>query len=212
MKLFQKNINEDLQNFELFKRKYWEKIWERSILMCLILWILYTIGILLSWSYSDIIFSISFPWIVSFCFILVIFWYSILPLAYKISDNLQNLAEWNVHTNTIEIVLNKIEILWKQVWLLHNLKWISILYFLYQEYIQWISWVINYITKLLLKLRSDLQIRLDEQQKVLESAKSEVEKNIHWTTELDYVSELQKARLDRQIEQFEELQRVLVKV
>ncbi len=61
MKLFQKNINEDLQNFELFKRKYWEKIWERSILMCLILWILYTIGILLSWSYSDIIFSISFP-------------------------------------------------------------------------------------------------------------------------------------------------------
>lgn len=61
-------------------------------------------------------------------------------------------------------------------------------------------------------LRSDLAIRLSEQQKQLKSAKSEVEKNITWTTELNHVSELQRARLDRQIEQFEELQRVLVKV
>ncbi len=61
-------------------------------------------------------------------------------------------------------------------------------------------------------LRSDLSIRLAEQQSALESAKSEVEKNITWTTELNQVSELQRARLDRQIEQFEELQRVLVKI
>ncbi len=61
-------------------------------------------------------------------------------------------------------------------------------------------------------LGSDLEKQLTEKQKILESAKSEVSKHITWTTELDQVSELQRARLDRQIEQFEELQRVLVKV
>ena len=53
---------------------------------------------------------------------------------------------------------------------------------------------------------------MTHQQSILQSTKTEVEKNIHGTTELDQVSELQRARLDRQIEQFEELQRVLVKV
>ncbi len=70
----------------------------------------------------------------------------------------------------------------------------------------------QYFIEILTDLRSDLTTRLTEQQQILESAKSEVTKNIHWTTELDHVSELQKVRLDRQIEQFEELQRVLVKV
>ncbi|MDD2693947.1 MAG: hypothetical protein PHY14_03365 [Candidatus Gracilibacteria bacterium] len=64
----------------------------------------------------------------------------------------------------------------------------------------------------LINLRSDLQLRLEEQQKTLEQAKSEVEQNIHGTIELEQISELQQARLDKQIEQFEELQRVLVKV
>ena len=71
---------------------------------------------------------------------------------------------------------------------------------------------LQYFILLLTDLRSDLSIRLAEQQSTLESAKSEVEKNITWTTELNQVSELQRARLDRQIEQFEELQRVLVKI
>ena len=72
--------------------------------------------------------------------------------------------------------------------------------------------LIEYLLIILINLRSDLQLRLEEQQKTLEQTKSEVEKNIHWTTELEQVSELQRARLDRQIEQFEELQKVLVKV
>ena len=74
------------------------------------------------------------------------------------------------------------------------------------------NFVINTIYSILTDLRSDLSIRLAEQQKILESAKWEVSENIKWTTELAQVSELQKARLDKQIEQFEELQRVLVKV
>ncbi len=64
----------------------------------------------------------------------------------------------------------------------------------------------------ILNLRSDLATHLTEQQKILKWAKSEVEKNITGTPELVAVSAEQKLRLDRQIEQFEELQRVLVRV
>ena len=71
-----------------------------------------------------------------------------------------------------------------------------------------LSWSISIITN----LQNDLTLRLTEQQKALEWAKSDVEMNIAWTPELNGVSELQKARLDRQIEQFEELQKVLMKV
>lgn len=66
--------------------------------------------------------------------------------------------------------------------------------------------------QIITNLRSDLALRLTEQQKTLEQAKSEIEKTIRWTSALEQVSELQKARLDRQIEQFEELQKVLVRV
>ncbi len=65
---------------------------------------------------------------------------------------------------------------------------------------------------LLINLRSDLTLRLTEQQQTLEQAKADVSTHIHWTNELNQVSGLQQARLDKQIEQFEELQRVLLKV
>jgi len=68
------------------------------------------------------------------------------------------------------------------------------------------------IYRIIIELKNHLINELVNQQTTLESAKSEVEKNIKWTTELNQVSELQRTRLDRQIEQFEELQRVLVKV
>jgi flagellar motility protein MotE (MotC chaperone) len=71
---------------------------------------------------------------------------------------------------------------------------------------------INGTIKIIEKLRSDLATRLAEQRSALESAKTEVEKNITGTPELMTVSEVQRVRLDRQIEQFEELQRVLVRV
>ncbi len=65
---------------------------------------------------------------------------------------------------------------------------------------------------ILTNLRSDLQLRLIEQQQTLEQAKSSLSTHVHWSDELGRVSELQRARLDKQIEQFEELQRVLVKI
>jgi hypothetical protein len=93
--------------------------------------------------------------------------------------------------------------------------WFSRLFYsevIYKEQIHIITTELILLIEYLTDLRSDLTIRLAEQQKTLEQAKSEVEQNIHGTSELNQVSELQSARLDRQIEQFEELQRVLVKV
>lgn len=66
--------------------------------------------------------------------------------------------------------------------------------------------------KVIFDFKNDLGVHINEQQKILESAKLEVENNIKWTPELEEVSELQKIRLDNQVKQFEELQRVLVKV
>ena len=62
------------------------------------------------------------------------------------------------------------------------------------------------------QLKSQLIQNILEQRQILESTKTEVEKNITGTPELFTVSEAQQVRLDRQIEQFEELQRVLVRV
>ncbi|MBP9779863.1 hypothetical protein KBD33_04570 [Candidatus Gracilibacteria bacterium] len=70
---------------------------------------------------------------------------------------------------------------------------------------------INWIIGLLSDLRSDLSIRLTEQRSLLESAKGDVKKHIQGTTELESISELQKIRLDKQIEQFEELQKILIR-
>ena len=64
-----------------------------------------------------------------------------------------------------------------------------------------IEWIIHYLHK-----------KMNSQILILESAKWEVENNIHWTIELESVSELQKSRLDKQIEQFKVLQKILVKV
>ena len=82
-------------------------------------------------------------------------------------------------------------------------KWLDIRKFATEQYIT--------IRNILHDHIHDLILRLAEQKQTLEHAKSELERSIQWTPELEQVSELQKARLDRQIEQFEELQRILVK-
>lgn len=114
---------------------------------------------------------------------------------------------------TIDEILEKIDAIRKLGWTLQTIqKKISNISDYRKQFWWLIDESIEWILQILTNLRSDLSIRLTEQQSTLKSAKSEVEKNITWTTELNQVSELQKARLDRQIEQFEELKRVLVKV
>lgn len=112
----------------------------------------------------------------------------------------------------VGILYNKLLVrnrLWNR-WLIYGFKYIPRKMKL--EFSSAVKDIFEWIMDIVLNLHSDLSIRLAEQEKILESAKSEVEKNISWTTELNQVSELQRARLDRQIEQFEELQRVLVKL
>ncbi len=71
---------------------------------------------------------------------------------------------------------------------------------------------LHYLTLLMQDLRNDLKSNIVEKVEILMQAKSEVSANIQWTPELLAVSEAQKIGLDRQIEQFEELQRVLVRM
>lgn len=118
-------------------------------------------------------------------------------------DNIEEILDVSNRIHTIQTGIGKWKI-WTHLFFfirgiskkLKNL-WILESKFLYQS---------------LISIQGKLHEEIIHQQSILESTKTEVEQNIHWTTELEQVSELQKARLDRQIEQFEELQRVLVKV
>lgn len=73
-----------------------------------------------------------------------------------------------------------------------------------------VSIAISLSSMILMELRSDLQFQLREQQKTLEWAKLEIEKYLVGSQKILKISELQKIRLDRQIEQFEKLQQRLI--
>jgi hypothetical protein len=70
---------------------------------------------------------------------------------------------------------------------------------------------ITYIYQLLSNLRSDLYLHIENTQWVLKSSKDEIESATTWTNEFESISELQRARLDKQIEQFEKLQKILMR-
>lgn len=76
----------------------------------------------------------------------------------------------------------------------------------------YINWHIDKLLGVLKNIQKNLIDHLNEQKSILQSAKSEVDKNLTGNPELLAVSEAQKLRLDRQIEQFEELQKRLVKI
>ncbi len=60
------------------------------------------------------------------------------------------------------------------------------------------------------ELKEQLSEEIKEQRNKILNSKSDIEENLSWTPELLEVSEAQKLRLDRQIEQFEELQKRLL--
>lgn len=68
------------------------------------------------------------------------------------------------------------------------------------------------IMKKLTKLQKELMKSIENQKKITKVASSSLTEHINLINSWKYISILQQARLDRQIEQFEELQRVLVKV
>ncbi len=125
----------------------------------------------------------------------------------------ETLQEWIINSDSLDIILHKIKNIYDFLYTLktsNRIRKNSVDHRLISNDL--LSEQLSYFFIILTDLRSDLTLRLKEQQKVLEGARSEVEANIWWTKWLEEVSELQKVRLDKQIEQFEELQRVLVKV
>ncbi len=127
-----------------------------------------------------------------------------------------NIELWKIQSKVEELweILNLCNFLLEMIQRLSKFRYFLRIFYprKIQSYHKIFSMQYTIILSILLDLRSDLAIRLTEQQSTLEQAKSEVEKNIVGTPELLAVSELQKTRLDRQIEQFEELQRVLMRV
>ena len=69
---------------------------------------------------------------------------------------------------------------------------------------------IDFICSLLLDASSILHGKISDKIMFIKNWKNQL-LWVHWTTDLNQVSALQQSRLDKQIEQFEELQRVLVK-
>ncbi len=69
-----------------------------------------------------------------------------------------------------------------------------------------------FINSIIQDLQSDLNQNIIRRKNILESAKSDVANNLKGTPDLMKVSELQQARLDSQIQEFEKLQKILVKV
>ncbi len=121
---------------------------------------------------------------------------------FNVTDSLEEILEGN------DIIITSLNILNKRE---------RVIYFLLgsentKQYIVFRKALYLYYIDILLDFKKDIQVHLTVQETYIKSARSEVTKHINWTDELNQVSELQVARLDRQIEQFEELQRILVMV
>ena len=195
---------------------YWIILW---IIVLPIAWVLVILG-------GSAIFEINnakqvdsaMPWIVS-CSIGIFLIYKIftgLSIDFQIILLLKKLKKFNTslkkHTTEkldVESILDSLESIHSivhKIYLLKKYNYVSSKYYFLHKI------EVKYCMEILADLRSDLSLRLTEQQQTLEWAKMEVERNIGWTLGLEEVSDLQKARLDKQIEQFEELQRTLVRV
>ncbi len=70
---------------------------------------------------------------------------------------------------------------------------------------------IKFALVVLRDIYDDMKIGLKKKRYLLLGAKSSLS-SVSWTPELTQVSEIQRTRLDRQIEQFEALQRILTKI
>ena len=82
----------------------------------------------------------------------------------------------------------------------------------------WVE-LINYVTeieneslKVLHNLQSDLNIRMNERKEDLMGVSESLKTNLPWNSGINNTLKAQSVRLDQQIERFEELQKVLVKL
>lgn len=210
----EEGINTDPKNFSWFYP--WSSPWLVPFR------VIFTLPYFLCWMYWPFLIKTDSEWILAlFIANSAMLFYSFAKMEsyYKsstkeLTKHNDSLLELTVWINNIDEILNIIEIIWGIMQKIDNRKIIFKIFCnqdAFDIYTRLIKNEIELISTILNELYSDLQLRIAQQQLILEYTKSEVENNITWTTELSNVSELQKIRLDRQIEQFEELQRVLVK-
>ncbi len=221
----------DLAKLELYAIMDKDPRWRKYKTILFIIWVLiYVSFMVLSIFGIDTYIWSGFIWLSTFIvFLILLLIWGTYVLNYGLSMPLRLIRMLYKKSSSLNTALKKelirlsrVDTIIKMItWIYETLKSIQSL----RRYIWWIfskdtqkilneyfRFMYTDILSLITNLRSDLSARLLEQQKSLEWAKTEVEKHIGWTSELEQVSELQKARLDRQIEQFEELQRVLVKI
>lgn len=216
------NINSEIQTLQYIQMKWiWKFLFEISIFLIPFIVIITIWALVIDHSTLNIniIILITVPLVMIWSSILRKYFQSFFMIWKILRRNIQDIHELiriNIHQiQHIDDILRKTKsclIILRQVHFLYRFRYLLFSNDSYGILRALLGQLPIFIISVLTDLRSDLSIRITEQQQSLESAKSEVEKNIAWTTELNQVSELQRARLDRQIEQFEELQRVLVKV
>lgn len=137
----------------------------------------------------------------------------------SILDSNRKILDIDISATSLEYTICGFSIIYKNIEIL--LQWEKIIHwaifyrenwwkYLWEKIRLFLEKEFLYSNQLLSNLKGDLNMHIEKEQSTLESAKSEVEKNIKWTTELNQISELQRARLDKQIKQFEDLQRLLI--
>lgn len=131
----------------------------------------------------------------------------------KSKEELWKNTEWENYT--IEVIVWKLSIIHRTILRLITSLHYTIIFlnnsgkdFLKEK----IQKEIEYFYLYLKRLQEDTLSIIQKQTKSLEKTRFEVLKNIAWTTELNQVSLFQQQRLNRQIEQFEELKKRLVKM
>lgn len=108
--------------------------------------------------------------------------------------------------DTIDLLLEDLKSI------LHYIRILSILRWFHFVSLKFLVVQFEYFIMLIAEIRSDILINISRQEDLLNQAKLEAETYIQWTTALKQTSELQKARIDMQIMQFEELQKIILKV
>lgn len=166
---------------------------------------------------------ICMSWLGIFLTYFIVCWLWIYLFIQPLSTLIKNIKENIIHlhesiysdiekTQDIDEILSKVSKIFllqkRLLWIFNILKTInsrslSMYSKIIKESSKWILYILS-------DLSSDLSIKITQQQTLVKKAKSDVEKNLSWTPELLQVSEAQKIRLDRQTEQFENLQKSLI--
>jgi hypothetical protein len=153
---------------------------------------------------------------------IITLWWSFYLFEQKIKTYLDELRYYIIgffyefnKTDDIDLILTKTEYIknnlsrlitiYRGVRLLYNQRTI-------ENYEEMLGCIIKIFIDVSINIKGDLSENIYSIQESLISAKSDVAKNITGTPDLMKVSELQQARLDSQIQEFEKLQKILVKV